>query len=55
VPVDWAEAQDVPVDPNDLERNPASTAEFAPLPPAAAQQELRQLAEGLHQRHLRLA
>jgi len=36
VPVDWAEAQDVEVDPNDLERNPASPAEFATLPPAAA-------------------
>jgi hypothetical protein len=37
VPVDWAEAQDVELDPNDLERNPAGAAQFAPLPPAAAQ------------------
>ena len=37
VPVDWAEAQAVEVDPNDLERNPAGAAEFAPLPPAASQ------------------
>jgi len=37
VPVDWAEAQDVPVDPNDLERNPAGAAQFASLPPAASQ------------------
>ena len=37
VPVDWDEAKEVPVDPNDLERNPAGTAEFEPLPPAAAQ------------------
>jgi hypothetical protein len=37
VPVDWAEAQDVAVDPNDLERNPSSAAQFAALPPAAAQ------------------
>lgn len=37
VPVDWSEAQDVEVDPNDLERNPAGAAQFATLPPAAAQ------------------
>lgn len=37
VPVDWSEAQDVAVDPNDLERNPAGAAQFATLPPAAAQ------------------
>lgn len=37
VPVDWAEARDVQLDPNDLERSPASTAEFAPLPAAASQ------------------
>ena len=37
VPVDWAEAQDVEIDPNDLERNPAGAAQFAALPPAAAQ------------------
>jgi len=37
VPVDWAEAQDAGVDPNDLERNPASGAAFADLPPAASQ------------------
>ncbi len=37
VPVDWAEAEDVEVDPNDLERNPAGAAQFAPLPPAASQ------------------
>jgi hypothetical protein len=37
VPVDWAEAQDVQLDPNDLERTPVSGAQFAPLPPAAAQ------------------
>jgi len=37
VPVDWAEAQDVELDPNDLERNPAGAAQFAALPPAAAQ------------------
>jgi hypothetical protein len=37
VPVDWAQAQDLELDPNELERNPASAAQFAPLPPAAAQ------------------
>jgi hypothetical protein len=37
VPVDWAEAQDADLDPNALERDPASLAEFAPLPPAASQ------------------
>ena len=37
VPVDWAEAQDVAVDPNDLEGNPSGAAQFAALPPAAAQ------------------
>jgi hypothetical protein len=37
VPVDWAEAQDADVDPNDLERKPASGAQFAPLPGAASQ------------------
>jgi hypothetical protein len=37
VPVDWTKAQDAPLDPNDLERNPASGNEFAPLPSAAAQ------------------
>lgn len=37
VPVDWAQAQDLELDPNDLERNPASGAQFAALPPAAAQ------------------
>jgi len=37
VPVDWAEAQDVQVDPNDLERNPAGVAQFASLPAAASQ------------------
>jgi hypothetical protein len=37
VPVDWAEAQEVQLDPNDLERNPAGPAEFAQLPPAAVQ------------------
>jgi hypothetical protein len=36
VPVDWAEAEEVRVDPNDLERNPAGNVPFAPLPPAAA-------------------
>ena len=30
-------ARDVEVDPNDLEREPAGSARFAPLPPAAAQ------------------
>lgn len=37
VPVDWSAARDVTLDPNDLERNPVSPAEFAPLPPAASQ------------------
>ena len=37
VPVDWAEAQEVQIDPNDLERNPAGAAQFAALPPAASQ------------------
>jgi len=37
VPVDWAEAQEAEVDPNDLERNPARGAVFAELPPAASQ------------------
>lgn len=37
VPVDWTEARDVSVDPNDLERKPPSAAQFAPLPPAASQ------------------
>ena len=37
VPVDWAEAQETEVDPNDLERNPAPGAVFAELAPAAAQ------------------
>jgi hypothetical protein len=37
VPVDWAEAQETEVDPNDLERNPAPGAVFGELAPAAAQ------------------
>ena len=37
VPVDWAEAQEAKVDPNDLERNPAPGAAFAELPSAARQ------------------
>ncbi len=37
VPVDWTEAQDVAVDPNDLERAPATGAKFAALPSAASQ------------------
>ncbi len=37
VPVDWAEAQDVKLDPNDLERHPTGAAQFAPLPAAASQ------------------
>jgi hypothetical protein len=37
VPVDWAEAQDVQLDPNDLERNPAGAARFSPLPTPASQ------------------
>jgi hypothetical protein len=37
VPVDWAEAQDVELDPNDLERHPTGAAQFAPLPAAASQ------------------
>jgi len=37
VPVDWAEAQEVQLDPNDLERNPVGAAQFLPLPPAASQ------------------
>lgn len=37
VPVDWAEFQEVPLDPNDLERNPAGAAAFSPLPSAASQ------------------
>lgn len=37
VPVDWAEAREVGIDPNDLERAPAEGAEYAPLPPPAAQ------------------
>lgn len=37
VPVDWSEAQDVQLDPNDLERHPLGAAQFAALPPAASQ------------------
>ena len=37
VPVDWAEAQEADVNPNDLERNPAGGAQFASLPGAASQ------------------
>ena len=37
VPVDWGEAQETEVDPNDLERNPAPGAVFGELAPAAAQ------------------
>jgi hypothetical protein len=37
VPVDWSEAQEVGLDPNDLERTPAAAARFAPLPSAASQ------------------
>ncbi|MFN0007178.1 MAG: ATP-binding protein [Planctomycetota bacterium] len=37
VPVDWAEAHEVQIDPNDLERNPVEAAEFALLPQAASQ------------------
>ena len=37
VPVDWSEAQDADVDPNDLERSPAGGAQFGPLPGAASQ------------------
>ena len=37
VPVDWSEARDADVNPNDLERNPAGGAHFAPLPGAASQ------------------
>jgi hypothetical protein len=37
VPVDWAEARDAELDPNDLERNPVSGALFGPLPTAASQ------------------
>lgn len=37
VPVDWSEARDVGIDPNDLEREPVGSARFAPLPTAAAQ------------------
>lgn len=37
VPVDWSEAQDVDLNPNDLERNPTSGAQFALLPGAASQ------------------
>jgi hypothetical protein len=37
VPVDWDEAREVRLDPNDLERQPVTAARFAPLPPAASQ------------------
>jgi len=37
VPVDWAEAREAEVDPNDLERNPVPSAAFSELPPAASQ------------------
>jgi hypothetical protein len=37
VPVDWSEAQDADVNPNDLERNPAGVSQFAALPAAASQ------------------
>jgi hypothetical protein len=37
VPVDWAEAGEVALDPNALERQPAAGARFVPLPAAATQ------------------
>jgi hypothetical protein len=37
VPVDWAEAQELDVDANDLEKTPASGAQFGELPAAASQ------------------
>ncbi|MBN2452536.1 MAG: ATP-binding protein [Lentisphaeria bacterium] len=37
VPVDWAEAREVPLDPNDLERGPVGPARFAALPAAGSQ------------------
>lgn len=37
VPVDWAEAREVALDPNALERQPVPGARFAPLPAAASQ------------------
>ena len=36
VPVDWAEAQDLALDPNDLESDPVAGAQFATMPPAAS-------------------
>ncbi len=37
VPVDWAQGRELELDPNDLQREPWSPAEFAPLPPSATQ------------------
>ncbi len=37
VPVDWTESEDAEIHPNELEKQPAGGAFFAPLPPAAAQ------------------
>jgi hypothetical protein len=37
VPIDWLKAEEPQLDPDDLERQPAGGAEFAPLPAAAAQ------------------
>jgi hypothetical protein len=37
VPVDWAEAREVVLDPNALERQPVAGARFVPLPAAASQ------------------
>jgi hypothetical protein len=37
VPVDWAEAEEVEFEPNDLERTPDESAQFEPLPGAANQ------------------
>jgi hypothetical protein len=37
VPVDWAEAREVDIDPDDLEKTPSAGIAFAPLPAAASQ------------------
>jgi hypothetical protein len=47
VPVDWVEAQEAGIDPTDLERDPASGAQFAPLPSAATQARIIRMAKDL--------
>lgn len=37
VPVDWAEAHEIELNPDDLERDPVGSAQFAALPPATSQ------------------